>query len=87
MAGFQLLIYLHLHIIELHLNAIKKGIVIGRTRRNLIQSIDLSIMPSKIRFGSTRLRSPGVAFKVGVINASSILAGVERRPRIRSPKR
>ena len=40
MAAFQMLIQLHFHIIELHLNAIKQRIVIGRTRCNLIQCIN-----------------------------------------------
>ena len=83
MSAFQMLIQLHFHIIELHLNAIKQRIVIGRTRRNLIQCIN----PSRIRFGSTRLKSPGVAERVGSTSPSSILFALLLRPLTRSPKR
>ena len=45
------------------------------------------MMPSRMRLGITRLRSPGVADRVGVTKLSSMRLGVDRWPRIRSPKR
>lgn len=38
--GLQMLVQRHFHIIELHLDAIEKRVVICRTRRNLIELID-----------------------------------------------
>lgn len=45
------------------------------------------MMPSRIRLGITRLRSPGVAASVGVMKPFSMRFGVLRWPRIRSPNR
>ena len=45
----------------------------------------ISIIPSRIRLGSTRLKSPGVAARVGLTRPSSILFSVLRLPLIRSP--
>ena len=65
-------VQLHFHIVELHLHAIEKGVVVRRARRDLIQR---------------GLKSPGEADRVGRTNPSSILSGVLLLPRIRSPNR
>ena len=39
-AGFQLLVDLHFHVVELNLHAIQQGIIIGSAGGNLVQRID-----------------------------------------------
>ena len=82
---FQILVQLDLHVVELDLHAVEQGVIIGGAGGDLIQRI--SMMPSRMRLGITRLRSPGVAASVGVTKLSSTRLGVERWPRIRSPNR
>ena len=51
----------------------------------LSKALIISIIPSKILLGKTRLKSPGVAAKVGRTVPSSILLALLLRPLIKSP--
>ena len=40
MAALQILVYIYFHVVEFDLHAVQQGIVIGSTRRDLIQGVD-----------------------------------------------
>ena len=86
-AAHQLFIDGNLHIIELYLYTIKEGIIICCAGRNLIECINHFDNAIQQAFGQNKTQITGVAFNVGVTKDSSIRFGVERRPRIKSPKR
>ena len=85
--ALQILVYRHFHIVELDFNTVQKGVLVCRTGRDFIERINHFDNPVQDAFGSTKLKSPGVAFNVGTVKDSSILAAVLRLPLIRSPKR
>ncbi len=39
-AGLQMLVDLHLHVVELDLHAVQEGIVVGGARSHLVQGVD-----------------------------------------------
>ena len=75
--GLKIFVKLDLHIVELDLDAVEQFAVPGAI---LSSAYIISMIPSRILFGRTRLRSPGVALRVGLVKDSLILDGVLRLP-------